>query len=363
MKKIKVGLIGLGEVAQLIHLPVLHKLQQQFSIAAIHDVSPSVMAGVGQRWNIVKHYGEVGALLADKDIDAVFILSPDQYHGQHARTALMTGKHVFIEKPVCLTKADLEELIACEKSSNRLVMVGYMRRFAPAFIAAKQQLATFGSISYVRVRDIICEGPWFFRQTDDVITPQNDVPAEISVASRALREKMMGEMCGTDAPAMIRRGYEVMTGLSSHSLSAMRDLLGGSPRRVIGARLAQGGEQLTALLDYGGHTALYECLIDDIARFDAGIEVLSRTKRLSFKYDTPYLRHLPMSLTLQETTTGSNVVHQFGPFYTDPFQCELVHFYACVTGSETNRTPPSDSLADLDLFADILQACKNSLAV
>jgi myo-inositol 2-dehydrogenase/D-chiro-inositol 1-dehydrogenase len=316
---------------------------------------------VSDHWKIEKRYPTSDALFADPDLDAVLILSPDQHHGAQARAAIAAGKHVFIEKPACLTGSDLDRLIAAEKASDRVVMVGYMRRFAPAFMAAKAELEAFGPISYVRVRDIICEGPWFFNQTDTVATPDNDISADLIAASRALRKQMMDAMCGADAPAIIRRGYEVMTGLSSHSLSAMRDLLGGSPKRVIGAQLSQGGEQLTALLDYGSFTAVYECLIDDIARFDAGIEVVSKTKRLQFRYNTPYLRNLPMTLEVQESTPTANVVHTHGPFHSDPFQIELEAFHACVVQGAPNRTPPSDSIDDLRLFAEIIEACKRSL--
>ncbi|NTF44276.1 Gfo/Idh/MocA family protein [Rhizobium rhizogenes] len=360
--RLRVGLVGLGEVAQLMHIPTLHKLQEQFELTAVHDVSPSVLARVADHWKIAKRYDTAAALFADSEIDAVLILSPDQHHGEQARAAIAAGKHVFIEKPACLTAADLETLVAAEVASDRVVMVGYMRRFAPAFMAAKQELASFGPISYVRVRDVICEGPWFFNQTDKVVTPNGDIPAALIDESRALRKAMMDAMCGADAPAIVRRGYEVMTGLCSHSLSAMRDLLGGSPKRVLGAQLSQNGEQLTAMFDYGDFTAIYECLIDDIARFDAGIEVFSKTKRLNFRYNTPYLRNLPMTLEVQESTGDSNLVRTLGPFHKDAFQIELEAFHASIANGAPNRTPPSDSREDIELFSKILAVAKSTLA-
>lgn len=361
--RLKVGLVGLGEVAQLMHIPTLHKLQEQFELTAVHDVSPSVLAQVADYWKIAKRYDTAAALFADSEIDAVLILSPDQHHGEQARAAIAAGKHVFIEKPACLTAADLETLVAAEAASDRVVMVGYMRRFAPAFMAAKQELESFGPISYVRVRDVICEGPWFFNQTDKVVTPNGDIPVELIDESRALRKAMMDAMCGADAPAIVKRGYEVMTGLCSHSLSAMRDLLGGSPKRVIGAQLSQGGEQLTAMFDYGTFTAVYECLIDDIARFDAGIEVFSKSKRLHFRYNTPYLRNLPMTLEVQESTADNNLVRTLGPFHKDAFQIELEAFHACVASGAPNRTPPSDSKADIELFSKILASARDNVAI
>ena len=76
------------------------------------------------------------------------------------------------------------------------------------------------------MRDVICEGPWYFRQTDDVVVPQGDIPEALLTEGRQLRTAMLDAVLGTDAPADIRTAYTVMTGLSSHSLAAMRDLLG-----------------------------------------------------------------------------------------------------------------------------------------
>ena len=80
-----------------------------------------------------------------------------------------------------------------------------------------------------------------------------------------------------DAPADVLRAYQLLTGLSSHSFSAMRELLG--PPRAVAAARQHGGETVVALFDYGHFTAVYEAVISDIAEFDAGIDVLTSTQR------------------------------------------------------------------------------------
>ncbi|WP_237152929.1 Gfo/Idh/MocA family protein [Oryzibacter oryziterrae] len=357
---LSLGLIGLGEVAQLIHLPILSRLGDLFAVAAAYDPSPSVLATVADRWDIARRHPSVEALLADPGIDAVMVLSPDQHHGEHARAALAAGKHVFLEKPACLTRADLEALAAVR--SDKTVMVGYMRRFAPAFTAAKAAMPPREEITYVRVRDVICEGPWFFRQTDSVVTPKDDISADLIATSRALRASMLAEVCGPDAPADLQTAYQVLTGLSSHSLSAMRDILGGSPKRVVAAEVKLGGMQITALLDYGHFNAIYECMIGDVVRFEAGMEINTRNRRISFEYPTPYIRNLPMWTDLQDSTETGNRLTRLGPFHQDPFDVEMRAFHALATQGATNPTPPADSLADLDLFGEIIAAAKRSRA-
>lgn len=354
---VKLGLVGLGEVAQLIHLPILQRLTEMFTLAGAYDPSPSVARSISSRWGIAQVFDNLDAMIASPDIDALLIMSPDQYHGLHARAALKAGKHVLIEKPCCLTMEDLAALSDVADQTDCVAMVGYMRRFAPAFLEAKKRLPAFADITYVRVRDVICEGPWFFRQTDTVVTPQNDIPAELIDESRQLRSAMMDSVLGANAPTELKTAYSVLTGLSSHSLSAMRDLL-GSPRRVIAAAIKQGGSQITALFDYGHFTAVYECMIGDVVRFEAGFEINARYDRLAFEYPTPYIRNLPMVLDIQHSTDDDNTLSRLGPFYQDPFDVELRAFHAAITQGGENRTPPSDSLADLDLFAAIVAAVR-----
>lgn len=355
---LKLGLIGLGEVAQLIHLPILQRLGGLYRLAGAFDPSPSVAAAIAARWNIAETFDSAEALIASPDIDAVLVLSPDAYHGRHARAALAAGKHVLIEKPCCLAPDDLAELAKVAAThADRVAMVGYMRRFAPAFIEAKKRLPSKSDITYVRVRDVICEGPWYFRQTDGVVVPQGDIAEALLTEGRELRTSMLDTVLGPDASAETRTAYTVMTGLSSHSLSAMRDLL-GSPNRVIATEIKQGGTQITALFDYGNFTAIYECMIGDVVRFEAGFEINTRWNRIAFEYPTPYIRNLPMTLEIQHSSDDDNSVTRLGPFHRDPFEVELRAFHAAVTEGGENRTPPAESMADLKLFADIIKAAR-----
>ncbi len=297
---LRLGLIGLGEVAQLIHLPILQRLGTLYSLAGAYDPSPSVAAAVCPRWGIARTFATAEDLIASPDIDAVLVLSPDQYHGAHARAALQAGKHVLIEKPCCLERTTSRR---CPPSPRR--RPGRHGRLhaplRPAFVEAKARLPELNAITYVRVRDVICEGPWFFQQVDQVAVPAGDIPTALIDESRSLRAGMVDKVIGADAPADLRTAYSVLTGLSSHSLSAMRDLI-GSPKRVIAAEVKQGGAQITALFDYGAFTALYECMIGDVVRFEAGFEINTRTERLAWEYPTPYVRNLPMVLDVQHST-------------------------------------------------------------
>jgi len=346
---LKVGLIGLGEVAQLMHLPLLAD-DPRFSIAAVSDISPSLVDYIATRYGVPARHADVNSLLTDASVDAVFILTPDHLHADLLKKAIETGKHVFIEKPACLTAAQLEPILSVPRRSGQVVFVGYMRRFSRAFLALKKRLPPLGAIRHVRVRDIIREAPFFVAQTRNVFRP-NDIPADLIAGGRARTQAMLRSVMGEDCPPEALRAYQVLTGLSSHSFSAMRELL-GAPK---GVRYAtqHGGETVIALFDYGHFTALYEAVIDDVSRFDAGIEVLTQTQHFKMNYDTPYIRNLPTRLeitTSSETETGTEIV---GPIYEDPFRIELNAFLDSVVNGTPNKTSLEDSLEDLRLFAEV----------
>ncbi|MCL2835069.1 MAG: Gfo/Idh/MocA family oxidoreductase, partial [Treponema sp.] len=223
----KAGIIGLGEVAQLMHIPVLNDMQDDFVITAVADVSPSLTAYIADKYKIKTSYSNAEELIKESGADVIFVLSPDQYHCEYVERALEAGKHVFVEKPAALYSGELAELIKTRnKFPSQVVMVGYMRRFADNFLAAKKILTgALQKTEYLRFRDIICEGPFFIKQTRPVFYPK-DVPASIMAEGNARRSRQLGQMLGEDSPPALRTAYQMLTGLGCHSFSAVRELFG-----------------------------------------------------------------------------------------------------------------------------------------
>nr|MDQ3328631.1 Gfo/Idh/MocA family oxidoreductase [Chloroflexota bacterium] len=140
MQRIRVGVIGLGEVGQITHLPILQAMNDRYEIGAICDISRELLHSQGERYNVEHRYTDAGELAAQEDLDAVFVLNSDEYHTECTIAALKHGKHVLVEKPMCLTDAEADAIIAARDRAGKVVMVGYMRRFAPAFLRAAEEL-------------------------------------------------------------------------------------------------------------------------------------------------------------------------------------------------------------------------------
>ena len=89
-----------------------------------------------------KAFDSAEALINSPDIDAVFILSSDETHSRFVRAAIEANKHILLEKPACLTVREIDELLALAPNYDKTLFVGYMRRYAPAYLAAKQNCPT-----------------------------------------------------------------------------------------------------------------------------------------------------------------------------------------------------------------------------
>ncbi|TIN62485.1 MAG: Gfo/Idh/MocA family oxidoreductase, partial [Mesorhizobium sp.] len=287
MAPIRVGLIGLGEVAQSIHLPVLGDQRDRWVIAGVYDVSPSLVALVTSEFTTAKAFDTAEALINSPDIDAVFVLSSDDTHSRFVRAAIAANKHILLEKPACLTVREIDDLLALMPGYDKTLFVGYMRRYAPAYLAARDELPAFADITHVRIFDMISEGRHFLKKSQNVLYP-NDIDPTLLARGASERDALIREVVGADAPADLVRAYRGLTALSSHHISAMRGLI-GEPARVLAAHRTNGGANTSVSFDYGHFACLYDAVVDDLGLFDAMIEVRSNTRRVRILYDTPYI--------------------------------------------------------------------------
>jgi len=357
VEQVNVGVIGLGEVAQIIHLPILQALNDRFRIQAVCDISPGLLRAIGDRYGIEDsdRYDDPFALVQRPDLDAVFVLNSDEYHADCVIAAARSGKHVLVEKPMCLTFAEAEAIIRARDETGVHVMVGYMRRFAPAFMQAVAEVRGLGKINYARIRDIIGRNRLIIDQSS-VVLRFDDVPDEAKRDRTARAERLVHEAVG-DSPPDIVGAYRLLLGLNSHDISAMRELL-GMPRGVVSARHWNAGKFLTVVFAYDGYCAVLESGVDEQLRFDAHIEVYGNTKSVRVQYDSPYIRHLPTTLVIAETIGDAYQERVERPTFKDPYTHEIEYFHEVVTAGVVPKTTPEDFMEDLRLMRMIVEALR-----
>lgn len=351
MTRLRVGIIGLGEVAQIVHLPILTALADRFEVAALCDVSPGLLDAVGERYGIARRYADAHELVAQPDLDAVFVLNSDEYHAEHTIAACRQGKHVLVEKPICLSQREAAAIVAARDEAGVRVMVGYMRRFAPAFTEAVARVRQLPKINYVRVRDIIGPNRLIIEQSSAVLR-YDDIPPALAEERAARARRQVAEAIGDVSPDLVT-AYRLLLGLGSHDLSAMRELI-GPPRHVVAASQWNGGRFVAAIFAYDGYQAVFEMGVDRQRRFDAHIEVYGDTTSLRVQYDTPYIRHLPTTLIVGETIGDAYRETILRPTFKDPYTHELEQFHRVVTEGAAVKTSAEDSIADLVLFRQII---------
>src|SRR5580704_7430136 len=154
-RRLRLGLVGCGEVAQIMHWPSLYQLVDQFEVTALCDVSPLILEKLGKLWNVQTLTTNHRELVARNDVDAILVANPNAFHAEVTLDAIAAGKHVLVEKPMCVTRREADQIVGAQKNGNVVVQVGYMRRYAPAFLEGCQEVKTIKEIKFARVRDFL----------------------------------------------------------------------------------------------------------------------------------------------------------------------------------------------------------------
>ena len=135
-KILNVGVISCSSMAEGHMKGVI--AHPQAKLVAVCDIDLEKAKTVAERRGVDRVYQDYKELLAQPDIDAVIIVTPDHLHREMAIDALEAGKHVLCEKPLALNRDDLNAIAAAVKKSDKKFMVGQICRYTPAFKAAKE---------------------------------------------------------------------------------------------------------------------------------------------------------------------------------------------------------------------------------
>jgi predicted dehydrogenase len=229
--RVRFGILGTGLIAQNHVIPALQQADR-CELVAIASRTQETATKVAARFSIPKTYGSYEELLADPEIDAVYLPLPNDLHGPWTKRAATAGKHILCEKPITLTSAEAQDVAAHCADHNVLAMEAFMYRFHPAWIATRELIAD-GAIG--RIIDV---GIWFAFRT----TQAGDYRLTFEAGGGAL--------------------YDV----GCYAVNVSRMLLGDNPERVLGAarRNPQSGVDMTfsGILDYGDAFATFTCSME-----------------------------------------------------------------------------------------------------
>lgn len=148
---VRLAFVGCGRVTTELHLPALRG-NEDIDVVAFCDVDDARAMAAAQLVPGARVVADVAALVRDPAVDAVAVCTPPSEHATYASAVLAAGKHLFVEKPLALTRADCDAIVARAESSDAVAAVGFNLRQHRLLRAAHAIIArgALGRIDLVR---------------------------------------------------------------------------------------------------------------------------------------------------------------------------------------------------------------------
>jgi len=356
MARLRVGVIGCGTIAQIMHLPYLRQLNDLFEISALCDVSRQVLDAMGEYYGVERRYTDYHELLM-LDLDAVLLLTSGS-HAPPALAALKSGKHVLVEKPLCFTLAEADQLIEAAEASRRTLMVGYMKRYDPGYRHARSLLPSLGELRYIQINVLHpAEAPYLNVHR---LVRAGDVPAETLERLATEKDRLATEAIGPVSQTMKQIYTDVLLGSLVHDINALRGLVGelqaveytaiwpADEALPVIATILRVRDQLRA--------AFVWAYLPDYQDYFEEIALMGASGRIRIQFPSPYLRHFPTPLVIEGMQDGAAVKQHATVSYAEAFKEELLHFHRCVTSGERPLTDANEARKDIEILQQILAA-------
>ncbi len=128
MKKIGVGIIGSGSIAEIGHCPSIQALPNA-ELVALCDTNTEFLTAMAKKWEPKRTYTDYTDLIADADVQVVIVATPNRVHAQQAIDAMRAKKHVIVEKPFACTHDEAWAMVDVCKKEGVFLMAGTNQRF------------------------------------------------------------------------------------------------------------------------------------------------------------------------------------------------------------------------------------------
>jgi predicted dehydrogenase len=354
MRRVRIGVIGAGGIAQVEHVPNLLRLKDLFAVAGVCDPSPVARDFIARRYGLATF--ALADHLLEQPLDAVLVASPDALHKEHVLAALERGLHVFCEKPLCYAPADIDALIAARDAAGTVLQVGYMKRFDPSYEAALELLpGTAQTLRHVSV-EVNDPDAWPFVRHHDW-QPGGGVAQELIDEARAKQQAQVARAVGLALDPLTYRGFcGAYCSSLVHDVNAVHgllDVLGIADGEVAGAQLSAGGEGGHGVLRLRGGQALCtmtHLTVPRLPEYQERITVYFDDASLELAFPSPYLNHQPTRLTVKRGRDHRLVSEDIRTGYEEAFVEELKGFWASVAEGRPVRNTAEQARRDMALL-------------
>lgn len=325
MTKLRWGILSTADIALRKVIPGMQRSGRS-EVVAIASRDGERARAAAASLGIGRSHDSYEALLADPDVDAVYIPLPNHLHCEWTIAAAGAGKHVLCEKPLALTSADAERMAdACEAAGVRL-MEAFMYRLHPSWVGVRELVAG-GAIGR-----LLAVQSWFSYHNDD--------PANI----RNIREV----------------GGGALWDIGCYCVNLSRMLFGGEPDRVEAAVTTDpttGVDILTTgLMTFGDGVATFGC--STRAEPDQRVHIHGTAGRISIgiPFNIPPDRPTEVFLTRGGEPPVAPHTETLPFDAADPYAVEADAFAAAVLDGLPTPTPPSDAVANVRVIERLFAA-------
>ena len=361
---LRVGVIGCGAIAQMMHLPTLAERPDLFAIAGLADIDRATLDMVAARYHVERTTGDYHDLLANDGVDAVLVLASGS-HRPFVTAALAAGKHVFVEKPLGFSLAETEELAAAARASGRALQVGYHKRFDPAYHRARELVRDLADLRLVEVTVLHPDEDAYRRHHS--LLPRRDAATLSELALDALtmhdataeqiRGPLESTLGGPAAPEHLRVATFVLLTSLIHDVNLVRGLV-GEPEEVLSAHVWRGGMAQSSLTRFADdlRVSMTWISVPGLAHYEERVRCVANDARVTLVFPSPYLRHAPTALEVERMANASLVVEQHTVSYEEAFRQELHHFADTIRSGAPADPGVDEAVADARWIESIARA-------
>jgi predicted dehydrogenase len=363
MTTLRVGLVGGGLVSQAAHLHFLWHLRDRFAVVGLVDPSEVVRTELARRYGIPAAYPDHRQLIDAGGVDALFVCTPNATHAAIVTDALEAGLHVFVEKPLCITLADADRIVALRDEVGTVVQVGYTKRFDVAYEEMCRNLPdTTETLRYIDVLTYEPELSQYFRPADMVIG--SDLSDAFREAGRREEGEQVAAAVGTRTGREAFMFSEVYLGSLVHDVNLVHGLLEQMgeplPSSVADSAWWEGPSATASMpLSTGARWGLTWIETTSLHDFREQISLFFEDAVHTITFPPPYLVHSPAIYECNSGSAGRRESRLVSS-YQERFVRQLTHFHDCVTTGTPCCTPPEQARADIALLTKLFLAARDA---
>jgi len=349
--RLKVGVVGAGLIAQVMHLHYLRELADHYEISAICDIVPENATASAERYGIPKVCRDWRELLGES-LDAILVLTAGS-HAPMAIEAARAGLHVLVEKPMCFSTAEGAAMVAAADQAGVTLMVAYNKRHDPAYVRFQEEVAELTTARFLRVTTLESPIPPYVLQYPlaPVVRPSAADLERLQVEAAASITAAIG-----DADEFLRTTYRnVLLDTLVHELNAVRGLL-GEPDSLDHVDIRTDSLSVT-LTFHGVPVAIHWIDLPGIARYKMEFAIYAPDRRMTLSFPSPFLRNEPTLLEIEAGEVGTPRSRRSEEItsYESGFKRELMAFHDSIVNGTRPVTPGADALRDIALCQAIIE--------